>query len=462
MIDSFYSPKASQSKYWNPYGQTLSRDELDKRHLSKIQKLIKFAYDNTPFYRDLYGKAGFKPEDIRTWDDFHHRVPLVDKPDFMREQDARPPIAMPGLPREHQHAFLMTSGTTGSPMRMAYSRYDEVSSGDLFATAWWDGGVRAGDSYYFCFTFGPWAALWAAYWGTKRLGGIVYSGASLSTEDRIKQILAFKPTVVLGTPTYLLHMAEVAEKMGVDLHQAGVKMLSGGGEPGFNVPVTRRVLLDKWGAERTGDIYGLSETCNACVECGKAGSGGVHVHEWHFHGYAMSPDTLEPVKEGEIGEHIITTYRRIGQIFIKYRTHDLVQFDYHPDHGCGWSWAFLPGAVLARTDFMVIIRGVNVFPTAIENLLGQVPGASHHYEIHIDRVEGLDKILVKFEAKDGETSDNFAGIAARAKALYHEKLSVGVDVEVIHPGALPRYDLKAKRMFDHRPKDVLRKLEGQS
>lgn len=459
MIDNFYGPKVSQSKHWDTYSQTLPREELDKRHLRKIQKLIKFAYDNTAFYRELYDKAGFKPEDIRTWEDFHYKVPFADKPDFMREQDARPPIAAPGLPREHQHAFLMTSGTTGSPMRMAYSRYDEVTSGECHALIWWDAGVRAGDSFYFCFTFGPWAALWSAYWGVKRMGGIVYSGASLSTEDPIRQIMTFKPTVVLGTPTYLLHMAEVAEKMAVDLRQAGVKMLAGGGEPGFNVPVTRKVLLEKWGAERTGDIYGLSETVTACCECGSLDSGGLHLHEWHFHGYAVDPETNNPVKEGEAGEHIITAYRRVGQIFIKYRTHDLVQFDYHPDHGCGWSWAFLPGSVLARTDFMVTIRGMNVFPTAIENLLGQVSGASHHYEIHITREEGMDRVLVKFEARDGESADNFGDIARRARDLYHEKLLLGIDVEVLPNGGLPRYDLKSKRIFDHRPKEVRRKLE---
>src|SRR3990172_5223239 len=212
----------------------------------------------------------------------------------MKEQAKRPPFAMEALPREHAHVSLMTSGTTGVPMRMVYTRYDEVAAGDLYSTIWWDAGIRPGDSFYFCFAFGPWAGLWAAFWGCKGMGGIVYSGSGFSTEERIKQILAFRPTVVLGTPTYLLYMAEVAEKMGVDLRQAGVKMLSGGGEPGFNVPVTRKVLLEKWGAQRIGDIYGLSETVSACCECSTPDSGGVHLHEWNFHGYAVDPDTGEP------------------------------------------------------------------------------------------------------------------------------------------------------------------------
>lgn len=458
MIEDFYGPRAAQSVLWDSYSQTQSREKLDERHFRKIQKLIKFAYENVPFYRELYDKVGIKPEDIRTWDDFYDRVPFTDKPDFMREQSERPPFAMQGLPRPHGHASLMTSGTTGVPLRMVYTRYDEIACAETYASMWWDAGIRAGDSFYFCFAFGPWAGLWAAFWACKRLGGITYSGSGFSTEDRIKQILAFKPTVVLGTPTYLLHMADVAEKIGVDLRQSGVKMLSGGGEPGFTIPVTRQALKEKWGVEKIADIYGIGETVNASVEC-RANSGGVHLHEWHFHGYAADPNTGFRAAEGEIGELIVTCYRRLGQIFIKYRTHDLVQFEYHPNHGCGWTWAFLPGSVLGRTDFMIVIRGMNVFPTAIENLLGQVDGASHHYEIHIDRESGLDKVTVKVEAKEGVPPESYPEVAGRARETYRANISVGIGVEVLPPGSLPRYELKSKRVFDHRPPEVRRKLE---
>jgi phenylacetate-CoA ligase len=458
MIEDFYGPKAAASRYWDPYTQTLPREKLDQRHLRKIQKLIKFAYENTAFYRELYDQAGFKPEDIRTWEDFYQRVPFTDKPNFMAEQEKRPPFAAQGLPREHAHTSLMTSGTTGVPMRMVYSRYDEVAAADLYATIWWDAGIRPGDSFYFCFAFGPWAGLWAAFWACKRFGGIIYSGSGFSTEERIKQIMAFRPSVVLGTPTYLLHMADVAERMGVDLRQSGVKLLSGGGEPGFNIPVTRQALKDKWGVQGIGDIYGLGETVTASVECG-ADSGGLHLHEWNFHGYSADPDTGQPVGEGQVGELIITCYRRLGQIFIKYRTHDLVQLQHHFDHGCGWSWAFLPGSVLGRTDFMVVIRGINVFPTAIENLLGQVAGASHHYELHITREGGMDRLAVKVEAREDVPSESYPQIAQRAKELYRSNLSLGVEVEVLAPGSLPRYELKSKRIFDHRPPEVRRKLE---
>ncbi|MDP2936486.1 MAG: AMP-binding protein [Dehalococcoidia bacterium] len=457
MIEGFYSPRAARSKYWDPYSQTLPREKLDERHLRQIQKLITFAYENAVFYRELYDKAGIKPEDIRSWDDFYRRVPFTDKPDFMNEQTNRPPFAVEALPREHAHVSLMTSGTTGVPMRMVYTRYDEVAAGDLYPTIWWDAGIRPGDSFYFCFAFGPWAGLWAAFWGCKRFGGIICSGSGFSTEERIKQIMSFRPSVVLGTPTYLLHMADVAQKMGVDLRQSGVKLLSGGGEPGFNIPVTRQVLMEKWGA-KIGDIYGLGETVTAACECG-ANSGGVHLHEWNFHGYAADQDTGMPVPEGQIGEHIITCYRRLGQVFIKYRTHDLVQMQYHFDHGCGWTWAFLPGSVLGRTDYMIVIRGMNIFPTAIENLLGQVAGASHHYEIHITRVGGMDRVAVKVEAKEDVPAEFRAAVAKAATDVYRSNISLGIDVEVLAPGSLPRYELKSKRIFDHRPPEVRRKLE---
>lgn len=450
------NPRLAERRYWDEHWQTMPRERLDEIHLRKIQKLIKFAYDGTPFYRRLYEGAGIKPEDIRTWEDFYHRVPFTDKPDFMTDQEGRP-FAAQALALDHVLHSFQTSGTTGVPLREIYTRYDENFS-DIWCAGWWDMGVRPEDSFYFCFTFGPWIAFWAAYWACRHMNSTVYSGAGLSTEDRIRHILTLRPTVVVGTPTYLLHMVQVAQTMGIDLRGTSVKYLTGAGEPGLNLPATRRALAEGWGVDHICDAYGVGEAGFVGIECG-VHPGGTHIFEKHHHSYTADPETGEPVPEGRVGENIATAYHRSGQIFIKYRTHDLVERHEHFDHGCGWTWAYYPGTVLGRSDFMVTIRGVNVYPTAVESVLGQVSGSSHHYEMHITRVEGMDRLAVRLEAQEGIPPGDFPTIADRARQAYRTAMGIGVAVEVLAPGSLPRYELKSRRFFDHRPEEVRRKLE---
>lgn len=470
MTRPFYNQRLSERRYWDEYWQTMPREKLNEIHFRKIQKIIKFAYENTDFYRRLYDQAGLRPEDVRTWDDFYKKVPFTDKPDYMTDQERRGgfeegqwggfqtrPYAAQALGMEHVLHSFQTSGTTGVPMREVYTRYDE-SFADVWCVGWWDMGVRPGDSFYFCFTFGPWIAFWAAYWACRRMNCTVYSGAGLSTEDRIRHIQTLRPTVVVGTPTYLLHMLQVAKDISTDLSGSSVKYLTGAGEPGLNLPATRRILAEGWGVDHICDAYGVGEAGFVGIECG-AHPWGTHIFEKHHHAYNADPKTGAPVPEGQVGEQIVTSYHRTGQVFIKYRTHDLVERQERFDHGCGWTWAYYPGTVLGRSDFMVTIRGVNVYPTAVESLLSQVAGASHHYELHIIRVEGMDRLTVKLEAQEGIAETEFGAIALSAHQIYRTAMGINVEVEVLPPGRLPRYELKSKRFFDHRPKEVRRKLE---
>jgi phenylacetate-CoA ligase len=253
---------------------------------------------------------------------------------------------------------------------------------------------------------------------------------------------------VAGTPTYLLHLAEVAQAEGLDVRQAGVRLLVGGGEAGFSVPVTRQRLLELWGAEGVVDCYGVSEALCVAVSC-REWAGGVHEIEDAFHSYVVDPESGEPLGDAEaVGEHVVTSYVHFSQPIIKYRTHDLVRRNPHPDHGCGWTWGHWPGVVLGRTDFMVVIRGVNVYPTAVENLLGTVSGLSNHYELHVSRSEAMDRMLVRVEAAD--SSVDLRVTVADLEERLRESLGVRLQAEVVAPGALPRYELKTKRFYDHR------------
>ncbi len=464
MIRPFLNPRAASNRHWNEYVQTMPRAKLDQWHLHRIQRLIKFAYDHTALYRRLYDQAGIKPEEVKTWDDFFYKVPYTDKPDFVQDQQGtggqqgrggfqtRPYFAAQALDQQHMLYYFQTTGTTGQFLRECFSFYDTIKAGDEYCYGFWDVGIRPGDSFYFCFPWGLWVGLWHVYWNCKSLGCTVYSGGGLSTEDRLRAILELRPTVVAGTPTYLLHMLNVAKTLGLDMRQAGAKLITGGGEPGFNVPVTRQALETGWGAEVL-DCYGLSEPVVGHQECG-IHPGGVHVIESCFHAFSVHPETREPVPDGEIGENIVTSYSHTMQPFIKYRTHDLVRGIKNPDHGCGWTWAFLKGGVLGRTDFMTVIRGVNVYPTAVEELLGQVPGASPYYEIHLSRLEGMDHLLVKVEAREDVDPQAYAGITQEAEALYKKQIGVKLEVEVVPPQTLPRYELKTRRIFDHRAQEA--------
>ncbi|MEW6470730.1 MAG: AMP-binding protein [Actinomycetota bacterium] len=437
-------------RYWNKATQTAPREVLDALHLQRICNLVGWAYEHSPLHRRIYDDAGVKPSDIRTWDDFHHRLPFTDKPQYLADQDENPAgIGGLALRQEHWQQYFHTTGTTGRFLNEVFTQYELQKAGSQYCYGLWDFGIRPGDSMFFCFDFGMWIGLWSFYWGARDLGLTVVSGGGLPGIERVRKILDRRPTIVTGTPTYLLHLAELAEAEGLDVRDAGVRMIAGGGESGFSIPVTRRRLQEAWGTEHVFDAYGVGEALFVAQSC-REWAGGVHVVEDACHSYVVDPETGDPVSEpGGVGEHVITSYTHFTQPFIKYRTHDLVRRDECPDHGCGWTWAHLPATVLGRTDFMVTVRGVNVYPTAVENLLGEVSGLTNHYELHITQTSGMDRMLVRVEAAD--SSADRQELAQSLAGHLRTHLGVGLETEVLTPGELPRYQLKSKRIFDERP-----------
>jgi phenylacetate-CoA ligase len=443
------TPPQGADRFWNRPTQTAPRELLDQWHLERIQHLIGWAYGHSPLYRKLYDDAGIKPSDITGWDDFHHRLPFADKPDFLADQDLNPSgYGGLALPPEEIQMHFHTTGTTGRFLNEGFTQFEMQKSATQYCYSLWDHGIRPGDSMYLCFNFGMWIGLWSIYWGARNLNLRILAGGGATSIERVRQILEHRPTIVTGTPTYLLHLVDVARSEGLDLREAGVQMLMGGGEPGFSVPVTRDALMGGWGATQVLDGYGIGEAMHVAQSCADWG-GGVHTIEDVTHSYVADPDSGDPILDaGAIGENIVTSYTHFTQPFIKYRTHDLVRRDPHPDHGCGWTWAHLPGVVLGRSDFMVTIRGTNVYPTAVENLIGGIAGLTNHYELHIARPGAFDEMTVKVEAAVGEVDR--AVLTASLDEHLRRNLGVRLGVEVLAPESLPRYELKTKRIFDHR------------
>lgn len=449
MLTDTYGKAAHASKLFSPSTMTMSREALNARHLSRIRKLIQFAYEHSPLHRRIYDAAGLKPRDVKTWDDFHRKVPFTDKSDYVQDQD-KYGIAAMAQDDSLVSSYFHTTGTTGRFLHENYGEYDIVRMSSIYAYAWWDCGLRPGNSIFINHNFGFWLGLWHMYWGARYFGLKIFSAGGMTTDERIDAIHEHRPDMVVGTPTYLLRLAQRARERGTDFAKGSVRFITAGGEPGLNIPVTRRALEEAWGAVGI-DAYGLSEVGIAHMEC-SGHAGGVHVMEDSFHSFSADPETGMPVADGEVGENIVTAFTHMAQPFIKYRTHDLVRRYSSHNHGCGWNWAFLEGGVLGRTDFMVVIKGVNVYPTAVENLIGTVPELSNYYEIHISRPNGVDAMLVKVEARPHVPQERFAGLSEVLSKTYRENLGVTLDIEIVPSETMTRYQLKTKRIFDNRPR----------
>ena len=252
--------------------------------------------------------------------------------------------------------------------------------------------------------------------------------------------------MILATPTYALYLGETARELGMDLAKTSISHVFVAGEPGASIPATRRAIEELWGA-KCYELYGIAELGPTNPGCPL--QGGVHLCEEWYHALVVD-ESGHPVPYGEVGEHIVTSYIQDGQPLIKYRTHDLVRWTDVPC-GCGTTWLYYPEGVLGRTDQMIIVKGVNVYPSALEALLHRVAGLSEHYELHVGRDALNDFVTVKVEAR-GEIDENrYASVSREAEAVFKSAIGVSIGVEIQKPGSLPRYELKAKRFFDHRP-----------
>jgi phenylacetate-CoA ligase len=409
-----------------------SLDLIKQRQLARLNELLAAILPRNQFYASAFGHLSL-PLD---WNTFGS-LPFFDKADFVADQERHPPLGrIATFPIDAYATYHQTSGTKGTPLAVL----DTPESWDWWAECWQyvyaAAGVTAKDRLFFAFSFGPFIGFWSAYAGAHRLGALTIPAGGADTKARLKMIQATRPSVLLSTVTYALRLAEVAAQEGVPLRDAGIRVTIHAGEPGASMPSVRSRIEAAFGA-RCHDHAGGTEIGPYGYSC--EAQRGVHVNEAEFIAEILDPSTHEPIADGSRGELVLTNLGRAGWPAIRYRTGDLVEAGGR-QCPCGRTFLLLPGGVLGRIDDLMIVRGVNVYPSAVEGILREFSDG----EFRIVR-----SIKQEMEAIDVEVEASPTLQQPLADALRH-RLGVRIDVIIVPEQSLPRFELKARRIVDRR------------
>ncbi len=428
---------------WNAEYETMDRAELEALQLRRLQSTAAWVYERVPYYRDEMDRRGVKPKDIRALADVRH-LPMTDKT-ALRDTY---PFGMFAVPLEQVVRVHSSSGTTGKPIVVGYTRGDLNTWTELTARVGSAAGVTERDRVQMVFLYGMFTGGWGMHYGLERIGATIFPAGSGNTERQLMMMQDFGTTVIVGTPSYALYIAEVAEKMGIDLRSLPLRVGLFGGEPsgeGMRDEIQRRLGI------LATDNYGLSEVMGPGVSGECEHQCGLHMAEDHFLFEVVDPATGEPKAPGEEGELIITSLTKEAFPVLRYRTHDLTTIDTSPCE-CGRTLARMR-KVRARTDDMLIIRGVNVFPSQIEDALLQVEGIEPHYLIIVDRVSSMDQLEVQIEVAEAQFSDVMKDMIAftrRVGERIHSVIGLQAKVTLVEPGTIERTAGKARRVIDRR------------
>ena len=415
------------------------RDELVESQVRRLRDMLVPVLRDNAFYREKLTDAGLSGAgDVRTLDDYR-RLPFTTKAELSADQDAHPPYGSNLTYRLRDYVRVhQTSGTTGRPLRWLDTR----QSWDWFAGCWrrvFDGaGVTPDDRLFFAFSFGPFIGFWTAHEAARLIGALAVTGGSMSSVQRLQAMDEHRATVLICTPTYALHLAEVAETEGIDIANSSIRATIHAGEPGAGLPATRRRIEDAWGA-RCYDHAGATEVGAWGYECRERN--GMLVNETEFICEVIDPDSGEQADEGEL---VLTNLGRVGMPVIRYRTGDRVKRA-KGACPCGSGFLRLENGVIGRIDGGIIIRGIVIYPSAVENVVRTFPEVTE-FAVDVYRRRSLDEVEIRLEVR-GESPDSVAGAVEREA---RRKLGFHVGVRAVDMNTLPRFELKARRFTDHR------------
>ncbi len=415
-----------------------SRDEIQALQLSRMKWSLRHAYDNVAMYKKRFDDAGVHPDDLKSLSDLA-KFPFTYKNDLRDHY----PFGLFAVPRDQIARIHASSGTTGKATVVGYTKNDVSMWADMVARSMRASGTKPGDIVNIVYGYGLFTGGLGAHYGAERLGCTVVPVSGGMTERQVTLIQDFKPSTIMVTPSYILNIMEQLHQMGIDPRDSSLDVAIFGAEPWTN---SMRQEIEQAFDMHAVDIYGLSEVlgpgvANECVET----KDGLHIWEDHFYPEIINPETGEPVEDGEMGELVFTTLTKEGLPMIRYRTRDLTRL--------------LPGTarsmrrmekITGRADDMIILRGVNVFPTQIEELILKSDTLAPHFQIELTKDGPMDKMKVKVEKMPSATGSQDLGSALKNRIK--DTIGISVSIEVGEPGSVERSEGKARRVVDLRPK----------
>ena len=421
-------------------GDFPNRQSIAARQLAQLRKLLGAILPGNAFYQKKF--AGLDAA-LTGLDDFSRRFPFTTKEELAADQRACPPYGTNlTYPLEKYTRFHQTSGTSSAPLRWL----DTPESWSWMVENWKEvyraAGVGAADRVYFAFSFGPFIGFWLAFEAAQQLGCLCLPGGGSGSAARLRAMGENRAIVLCCTPSYAARLAEVAAEQKINLRDSAVRRIIVAGEAGGSIPAVRQRLEKAWPNARVFDHHGMTETGPVTHEC-PAQHGLLHVVESAFLAEVIAPDgTAAP--EGQPGELVLTTLGRTASPVLRYRTGDLVRPDYFSKQpcACGRHDLGLQGGILGRTDEMVIVRGVNIYPTAIEDLVRGFDEIAE-YEVRVDKSASLAKLILRIEP--GAKCRDTDALLQRVQAALQSAFNLRVPVSLAPAGSLPRFEMKAKR-----------------
>ena len=406
--------------------------------LEQLRSLLKSLVPGNDFYSRRLREAGIT-EPIDSLEDFFKRMPFTLKSELVDDRAEHPPYGSNlTFPLDHYIRFCQTSATSGKPMISLDTRESWNWMLDAWHLVYLNAGVKPGDRLYFAFSFGPFLGFWTAFDSAARLGCLCIPGGGLSSLARLKAINKHQVKFLCCTPTYALHLAEVAVAESIDLSRSAVEKIIVAGEPGGSLPGVRYRVADLWNGAQLFDHYGLTEVGPVAFQ-DPIRPGILRIIEKSYLAEVVDPRTGRPCKAGDTGELVLTTLGRTAAPVLRYRTGDLVKpVEIQGKEGASLA---LEGGVFGRSDEMVVVRGVNLYPSAVDNIVRSCPGIGE-YRVVLCRSESLSEVSIEAEV---ETEDGSGELARQLESALESTFLLRIPVTLIERGSLPRFEFKAKR-----------------
>jgi phenylacetate-CoA ligase len=433
--------------------ECLDPREREAASLAQLKLQLARCYETIPFYRRHWDGAGFHPSQVETWADFAARCPTIDKQMLVADQAEHPPFgSYLGIDPTEVARVQASSGTSGTPTLYGVGAEDWRRAGHVFAMTQWAMGVRPEDVVQFAFPFSLFFGGWGVLYGAEKIGATCFPIGASDTRRQVELMYTLGSTVLEATPSYALHMAEVAAELGYDPAASPLRRMVVGGEAGGAIDSTRRRIIELWGLESVCDSGSTSEMFPFCTTTECEQMAGPHLYNDEVWTELVEPgDPSELVAEGERGATVYTHLWRSSQPMIRFASHDAAVMTREPC-ACGRTYPRLPGGVQGRLDDMLVVRGVNVYPSAIERALRETDGLGLEFRIYVDRVGAMDEVTIEVEPEQESADEARLGeLRARAADALAHRCQVRLGCEIVAPGSFERTTMKARRVVDRRP-----------